>query len=413
MEVALELSVDDLSWLTTLLPDLRRLSGSLEADLVLGGTPAVPEPRGRLELRGGELRLATDLPAFEAVEADLEFEGRTVQVRRVVAEMGAAPIEATGSVELTGADPLFDLVLKGENVLLARSSGLRARADADLKIVGPLSELVASGRVGLRNSRLRTDIDFLSALQGRGSAPTAQRGLTLFSLREPPLSNMRFDVVLESVEPVQIASNVASGAVRLNLRLTGTGEVPTPQGKIFIDPTRLKLPSGTFLIPSGTITFEEANPFHPRLDLRCEGRRAGYDITLDVSGTVGSPIIEPRSSPPLERQKLLVLVITGRLPPEDLAASGLAATQAVSIYIAKDLLTRWISGDEEPSEESLFERFEFVSGSDVSKSGVLTTEATFRMRRGLLDDNDALYLVAERDVWEDYNMGLRLVFRFP
>jgi hypothetical protein len=35
------------------------------------------------------------------------------------------------------------------------------------------------------------------------------------------------------------------------------------------------------------------------------------------------------------------------------------------------------------------------------------------MRRGLLDDNDALYLVAERDVWEDYNMGLRLVFRFP
>ena len=413
LDLALNLVAENLAWLAQLEIGVQRLSGKVEAALEVKGTPLEPSLRGGLELREGELRLASNVPVLEKLEADLEFEGRSINLRRLSAEMGAAPLEATGTIVLEGANSAFDLELQGENVLLARSSDLRVRADADLVIRGPLERLQATGQIGLRNSRLRANIDFLSALQGGRAVPTTQSGLTLFSIREAPLSNMRFDLDIESVEPVEVASNVASGAVRIDLQLGGTGQVPIPRGRIFLEPTRVKLPGGTFTVPSGTVNFREADPFHPELDLRAEGRRAGYDITLDVSGTLENPIVEPRSSPPLERQKLLVLVITGQLPPEDLAASGLAATQAVSIYIAKDLLTQWMTGDEEPDEESFFERIEFVSGSDVSKSGVMTTEASFRLRRGVVDEDDALYLVAERDVWEDYNMGLRLVFRFP
>ena len=66
----------------------------------------------------------------------------------------------------------------------------------------------------------------------------------------------------------------------------------------------------------------------------------------------------------------------------------------------------------EGDDESFFDRFEIVVGEEVSKNGNETTEITFRLREDNLAANDTLYLTAERDVYEDINAGLRLLFRF-
>ena len=76
------------------------------------------------------------------------------------------------------------------------------------------------------------------------------------------------------------------------------------------------------------------------------------------------------------------------------------------------LAAKWVgNGGLREDEESFLDRLEIVSGQDVSKSGVTTLEATYRWIEGIRRANDALLFVAERDVYEEYNFGLRLVFR--
>ncbi len=42
---------------------------------------------------------------------------------------------------------------------------------------------------------------------------------------------------------------------------------------------------------------------------------------------------------------------------------------------------------------------------------MLTLEATYKIREGLARDDDAVYVVLERDAYEDYGLGVRFVLR--
>ena len=90
-----------------------------------------------------------------------------------------------------------------------------------------------------------------------------------------------------------------------------------------------------------------------------------------------------------------------------------AAGQSVALYVAKDLVRGWFSsgGFEEEDKESFLDSLEVTTGRDVSRSGTLTLEATYKLREGLARKRDAIYVVLERDSYEDYGLGLRFVLR--
>jgi len=54
-------------------------------------------------------------------------------------------------VKLT--EPTLDLQMRAQSVLVARNDTLTARADADVRIMGPLAAATVSGTVALTNSR--------------------------------------------------------------------------------------------------------------------------------------------------------------------------------------------------------------------------------------------------------------------
>ena len=106
----------------------------------------------------------------------------------------------------------------------------------------------------------------------------------------------------------------------------------------------------------------------------------------------------------------MLLILTGQVPAA--GTGGEAAARSVGMYVAKDLVAQWMGGtwlDE--GEDTFWSRLDVSSGRDVSKAGVVTLEVTYRWREGATDERNAVYLVAERDVYEDYNMGVRFVLR--
>lgn len=426
LQGAVRLDVPDMSRVAPYVVDvgngggLRRIQGRARGELLLAGTPAAPELSGEVVVADGELRVASALPPLRDVAGALRLEGRDVVVDDLGGDLGASRLTISGRVhdvvpalaasEQEVADPpRLALGLKGENVLLVRTAGARVRADVDVSVEGPLEELTVTGELALRNTRIAQRIDLLALLQPDRDPPRTGRGFTLFSLREPPLAATRFDVQVDSVEPIVIEGNLVRASLAVDGHLGGTGEVPLPSGRMFVSDARAAMPAGLVRFPGGVITFSRDDPFVPRLDLNGEARMAGYDVNVVVSGPYDRPEIELSSSPPLPNQELLLLFLTGRPPSQGqtLARTG----QTVFLYLAKDLLTGADAGRLDEGE-SLLERLEIRSGSDVSASGVETIEATIRVVDGLWAERDAVYLVGERDVHEDYNFGTRLVFRF-
>ncbi|MFH1216769.1 MAG: translocation/assembly module TamB domain-containing protein [Pseudomonadota bacterium] len=409
------LDMPDVGWLSPYAGGVRRLSGRLETSLQVDGPAAEPKVTGKMKLEQGGVRLeSATLPPLDRLTMTASLDGGVVHLEKMTGRFGGAPVELSGDVVLTGADaPVFDWKLTGKSLLLYRDEGMKIRADADLNLQGPLARLRLGGKIMLTDSRYGKNVDFLSMFRGSAKVK-ADTGMQFFSFSEPPLRDLVFDVgVVTAEKPFLIANNMARGAARPALRLIGTGEIPVLVGRIYVEPTNINVPAGRIAVESGIITFPENDPDRPTFDLSATSRLAGYDIAMHLQGNSEEPVITLSSDPPLPEDELLLLVLTGS-PPQSALDGGKSriANMKMAVYLGKGLLSRWFGGGGVEDDESVLERFDLEFGRQISKTGQETVEAQFRLIEGLLLPGDRLYITSEKDVYDNVNVGVKIVFRF-
>jgi autotransporter translocation and assembly factor TamB len=390
-------------------------AGRVSGELGVSGPLNDPRFDGRLRIAEGRLRLGGGLPSVEELAAELGLANSRLAVERCSGSLGASPFGLSGSAELGGEAPRLDFALHGEDLLLFRSPSAKVRANTDLTISGPFDSLVVAGRIELTRGRYSPDTEFLDLRQGRRSSGV--RGFQLFSLRNAPLRDMRFDVELVSREPFEIRNSMIRGSMRPDLHLGGSGLVPVLSGRVFLDQILLRLPATSLELTGGTVQFNAENPFIPLVDIAGRTRMLGYEVHASISGDYDVPEVHFSSTPPLSQEDLFLLVLTGRLPQDPAQRDALAAANTIALYLARDTLARWFADDGPVDEDSVLERLDFAFGQDVSKNGTETVDVAYRLtdKEGLPEERRNfrhLYLTAERDKFEDYNYGLRLVFRF-
>jgi len=408
------LDMQQIGWLATYAGGLRRLAGHLVADMSARGPAARPQYSGSASLTNGSVRLENaNLPAIEKLEVQAGLENDVVSLQKLSGVFGGAPFQASGTIALTGADaPVVDCRLQGQNLLFYRDESMKIRADADLTATGSWRRLQLGGKVVIVDGRYTKNVDFLTMFRG-SAKPKSDLGMQLFSLTAPPWRDMVFDVRITSDKPLSIYNNMARGAVRPNLHLIGTGEIPVLTGRIFVDPTRISVPAGKIVIESGVVSFPDNDPDRPTFDLRAQSRLAGYDITLIFQGTSEEPVITLSSDPPLAEDELLLLVLTGTPPQSAQDRTKRAmANMNMAVYLGRGLLGTWFGGESVESEESVLDRFQLDFGRQLSKNGEETVEAQFRVIEGLFLPGDRLFLTSEKDIYDNFNVGVKIVFRF-
>lgn len=422
LDLAFELRAKDLAWLAQEGTGIRRIGGELSAILKVKGTAKEPDLAGEISLAGGELRLESPgIAPMSALHARGSFARNEFQLQELSGDLGAAPFQASGKVRF-GVESGFassfasgtqlDFILEGEDLLLYRQQGVKVRANSDLRVQGPLDKLVIQGDVHLTDARMVKNFDLFAFLEPKPVRPGGPPGLQLFSL-EPPLGNMRFDIAVTAENGFRLKNNVLDGMARPDLRLTGTGAVPVLDGEIYIEPTRVSLPASRLRLESGVVSFVENNPFLPNVDIFGGTRMLGYDISVTINGPYNEPTVTFSSTPPLPQDQLFLLIMTGQ-PPDDpfTTDAGGAALETVAVYLGTDVLARLFGDESTESSESILSRFEVESGRDATRSGAETIEGRFLLVRDVLANGDALYIEGERDAYEDFNLGIKIVFRF-
>ena len=407
------LSLPDLSWIAEASPTLRRVSGRLQANVTMTGPIADPAIDAVVRLTGGELRPDIAVPSLQAIELEAAVSPTNIRLKTFTGELGGAPFNITGSMTRDGqGGARVDLRIQGENLLFYRSEGFKLRADTDLTVKGAIKRMEVAGEVAITDGRLVKYFDFLSTLKG-SAKPKTDTGLQLFSIRTPPFSDMVFDVRLTSRNPFRIHNNLAKGTVRPELKLTGRGELPVLSGNVYVDPTRISLPAGILIFESGIIRFDPNRPDLPTLDLIGKSTLLGYDVTVLLEGPYNEPVVTLSSVPPLSNQELLLLLVAGQLPDKTADAdASQRQSMNVAVFLGRDLISRWFGSDSTEAGESIIDRFEVNFGKAVTRSGEETIDAQFRIADRVFFDNDKLYITGEKDIFDFYNAGVKIVFRF-
>jgi len=289
---------------------------------------------------------------------------------------------------------------------------LRLRADTDLTLRGSLERLELSGEIAVTDGRFSKNFGVIEGIATAGNS-SSDGGFHLFSFRSPPLRDMVFDVRITAKEPFTLRNNLLRGSVRPDLLLTGTGEVPLLVGKVYVEPTRLYLPAGRMQLDNGLVRFEQSDPDRPKLDLIGTSTMLGYDITAVIEGPYDEPVITLSSIPTLPNEDLLMLLLAGQ-PPKNIGARSNTNRQGlnIAVFLGRDFITRLFGNESDDTFEDILDRFDVEVGRGITQKGEDTINSQFRVADDVLIKGDSLYLTGERDLFDYYNGGIKLVFRF-
>ncbi len=406
------LDVSDLHWFAQEFSGVRRLSGALQAHGTVRGPITAPAANATIKLSDAQLSPDFDMPPLANLHMETSVTPEVITVQKCSGQLGGAPFELSGTFKtMTVTDSAADFTLRGENILLYRNESFRLRADTQLALKGPLDKMELSGEVAVTDGGFFKNFGILEGLEGITKSDTGA-GFRLFSIRKSPLNDMRFNVRITAKEPFLVRNNLARGSVRPDLILTGTGEVPLLVGKVYVEPTRLYLPAGRLNLQSGLVRFEQIDPDRPKLDLLGKATLRGFDITAVIDGPYDEPVITLSSVPPLPDEELLMLLLTGKPPTGNASRSGgMTQNLNVAMFVSRDFTSR-LFGESDDTAESIIDRFDVEVGRSITQRGEETIHSQFRLSDNILIDGDSLYLTGERDYFDYYNGGIKLVFRF-
>lgn len=372
-----------------------RESGTLAADVNL-------EPgfdlRGKVSVNGLATQHLAPLGSLQDINGIVRFQGKEIHLENLQAELGRRRISVDGYVRTTagdfrqGAMPEFEFHLRGTKVPLIRRRGLILRSDLDLTFTR-----TEEGKPVLRGSVHPKDSFVLSELDPQlflGNVKTPELRPPFFSVEQEPFSEWQLEVEIIGEDFLHVRSPVFQGKISSHLRLRGDLGDPLLLGDIVCNEGVFLFPFSNLPVTRGVVTFSEENPHDPSLAVNASARVYGYDVAMQVEGSLNDPVITFSSNPPLTSEEILLMITAGEIPRREIGLTSGQKVGKLAMFLGRDLLNR-ISGNE-AAEERLIIR----SGDDISTSGKATYYVEYKL-------TDRWSLVGEYDEYSAFNAGVK------
>ena len=387
-EAAVELPDADMAAVARFVPDYLAPVGrvALAVEFSPGGDMA-----GALSLRDAASRPLGPLGVMQEITADVTFAGRQVFLDQLSATVGGQPVTLTGSAELpVGGQPLWDARLTGDNLPLVRRTGLLLRGDLDLRLrTDEAGNGELSGGVHLADGVMVADIRSLIPEPSGGQRPATRP--PYFSVGVEPLRDWAVDIAVSGNRFLRMQTPVVDGVASVEARLQGTLGVPRAVGEVRIEEAEVKLPFARFDVENGRIELTEENPFAPELSIAGEGKRLGYDLRMELTGTVDRPRLHFSSTPVLPAADVILLVMAGVVPREDFAYTGSRRAVQVGTFLGQGIFNGLWRGSD---------RLTVTSGESLSRQGRETYRFSYEV-------DERWSLVGEYDEFDHYNAAVK------
>jgi len=314
LSVTAEAHSVDLAALAPLLPGTgTKLAGTVDGHLELEGTVHSPRVLGTVSLTQGSYVSNLETSPIRDVSGQLVFNGVSVALQALHAQVGAGSIDADGRLSLGFAGApnegyAINIAAKRAQLNLPSFGGGTIDGTAQL-VSGPRFPTL-SGDLALSNATIPFAAIFRAAGAPAESAPGG-----------PPPFDLGLDLTA-TAQNVRIKSPIIDVGAAGNITLTGTLRAPRAQGEftasrggVFSTYQRL------FRIQDATVTFDPNQGIIPNLDLHATahvdnpdpdpGRNAigSADITVAVTGPANGYTISYASQPAYSQAQIIALLV--------------------------------------------------------------------------------------------------------
>ena len=387
-------------------PDLQQLDGDLGLDVDVNGTFGHPVLSGAGDMTVNVARFTNaTLPALRGFNVRFSFKDNVLTLDRFGGDLAGGPFTMSGRVTFVKlTDPILDLQMRAQSVLVARNDTLTARADGDVRVTGPLAAATVSGSVALTNSRFLKNIDLIPiGLPGRPAPQPPTERPEFFSLPGPPFRDWKFDVAIKTKDPVLIRGNLATGEATTDLKLTGTGLKPGLQGMVHMEDVEATLPFSRLDVSQGSLTFNPKDSTNPTIDLRGTSVIRDYTVRVYVYGTLLSPQAIFTSEPPLPQEEIISLIATGTTRRE-LSTGNVLAGRAAMLLV-QQLYRKVVKKGEPTDSNTVFNKLDLDLGTVDPRTGQQQATVRFKI-------TDQLVLTGDVGVRGDFRGKLKYLIRF-
>jgi hypothetical protein len=402
----IRLARSPVNFVRQLVPEIQELDGDVALDVDVLGTVAQPFFNGTADMTVNVARSKnTTFPALKDFKARLNFAQDTLSIEKFSGDLSGGRLTLSGHAtfpKLTSAN--LDLHLKADSALITRNDTVTARADADIKINGPLNSANVTGTVAMTNSQVLKNLDLIPiGLPGR-PAPQPPSARPEFSFPDPPLRDWKFDVKIKTKDPVLIRGSLATGGAVSDLHLTGTGLHPALEGIVRLENVEATLPFSRLDVSSGFVYFDPSDSFNPRLDLHGTSVIHDHTIHVYIYGTSLAPEAVFTSEPPLPQEEIISLLATGTTREELTGSNNVLAGRA-AMLLGQQLYRKIFKKGQATQTNSVFDRLDVDVGTVDPRTGQQQAIARFKI-------NDQFVVVGDIGVGGDYRGMLKYVIRF-
>ncbi|HKP93694.1 MAG TPA: translocation/assembly module TamB domain-containing protein, partial [Chthoniobacterales bacterium] len=394
------------NFLRQFVPGITQLDGDLALDVDVNGTIAKPVLTGAGDITINMARFTnTTLPSISGFHSRMTFAGDVLHFEQFNGDLAGGPFSVGGQVTFPKlTEPNLDFQIKAQSVLVARNDTLTARADADVKIVGPLKAATVTGNVALTNSSLLKNLDLIPiGLPGR-PAPQPPSDRPDFSVPDPPIRDWKFDIAVTTKDPFMVRGNLANGGAIVDLHVSGTGLHPTLQGVVRLQNVEATLPFSRLEIASGLLYFDPSDSFNPKIDLQGTSLIRDYTVHVYVYGTSLAPEAVFTSEPPLPQEEIISLLATGTTRQELVGNNSVLAGRAAMLLV-QQLYRKVFKKGEPTKSNSVFNRLDVDVGQVDPRTGQQTATARLRL-------NEQFVLIGDLGVGGDFRGMVKYLIRF-
>ena len=387
-------------------PDLQQLDGDLGLDVDVNGTFGHPVLSGAGDMTVNVARFTNaTLPTLRGFNVRFSFRDNVLSLDHFGGDLAGGPFNMTGRVTFAKlTDPILDLEMRAQSVLIARNDTLTARTDGDVRVTGPFAAATVSGNVALTNSRFLKNIDLIPiGLPGRPAPQPPTERPEFFSLPGPPFRDWKFDVAIKTKDPVLIRGNLATGEATTDLKLTGTGLKPGLQGMVHMEDVEATLPFSRLNVSQGSLTFNPKDSTNPTINLQGTSVIRDYTVRVYVYGTLLSPQAIFTSEPPLPQEEIISLIATGTTRRE-LSTGNVLAGRAAMLLV-QQLYRKVVKKGEPTDSNTVFNKLDLDLGTVDPRTGQQQATVRFKI-------TDQLVLTGDVGVRGDFRGKLKYLIRF-
>jgi len=302
------IQTQSLSFVESYVAQVDRISGTLNANLILTGSLSAPSFDGDLKISGAQVDAYQYNLALRDIQLDARLHDNTLQLD------GHANAGTDGTGRINGALawrhalPYGELHLSGQNLRIVNIPEARVQAspEVDMKFSG--RRLDVTGSIAVPYARFERPDQLANAVRASNDeilvsakAPVATAAFLVFS-----------DLTLKLGERVTIDTLGLTGRLSGTLRTVtddtgfdrGTGELQIEEGKYTALGRRLDIERGRLMFSDGPLN-------DPAIDLRAVKKFPDITAGVNVRGTLRKPRMTFFSDPSVAQSQIVSLLLAG------------------------------------------------------------------------------------------------------